>query len=85
MGKIVDSLNRIIVAHGGAAVEGSKADVVRAFIKQEEGYEIPASYDTLTSKKARLISPSPLKSLAKLQPPIQLLLRRVAQSVLVTQ
>lgn len=47
MGKIVDSLNRIIVAHGGAAVEGSKADVVRAFIKQEEGYEIPASYDTV--------------------------------------
>ncbi len=47
MGKIVDSLNRVIVAHGGTACDGSKADVVRAFIKQEEGYEIPASYDTV--------------------------------------
>ncbi len=47
MGKIVDSLNRIIVAHGGNAASGSKADVVRAFIKQEEGHEIPASYDTV--------------------------------------
>lgn len=47
MGKIVDSLNRIIVAHGGTAVEGTKAAVVRAYIKQEEGYEIPASYDTV--------------------------------------
>lgn len=47
MGKIVESLNRIIVAHGGTAVSGSKADAVRALIKQEEGHEIPASYDTV--------------------------------------
>lgn len=47
MGKIVDSLNRIIVAHGGNTVDGTKADVVRAYIKQEEGYEIPSSYKTV--------------------------------------
>ncbi len=47
MGRIVDSLNRVIVANGGTAVQGNKAAVVREFIKQVEGYEIPASYESV--------------------------------------
>ena len=47
MGRIVDSLNRVIVANGGTAVKGNKAAVVRAFIKQVEGYEIPSSYESV--------------------------------------
>lgn len=47
MGKICDSINRILVANGGEKVDGGKAACVRALIYQLEGVTIPSSKESL--------------------------------------
>ncbi len=47
MGKICDSINRILVANGGEKVDGSKGECVRALIYQLEGVTIPSSKESL--------------------------------------
>lgn len=47
MGKTCENINRIIVANGGTAVNGTKADCLRGLISTLEGVTIPASCQTV--------------------------------------
>lgn len=47
MGKTCENINRIIVANGGSAVDGTKADCLRGLISTLEGVTIPASCQTV--------------------------------------
>lgn len=47
MGKLCENINKVIVANGGQAVVGSKADCFRGLISTLEGITVPASCRTV--------------------------------------
>lgn len=47
MGKLCENINKVIVANGGQAVDGTKADCFRGLISTLEGITVPASCRTV--------------------------------------
>lgn len=47
MGKLCENINKVIVANGGQAVDGTKADCFRGLISTLEGITVPVSCRTV--------------------------------------